>query len=458
MKKNNNISLSTYYDEEIERLVLGTLIVRRDAIVEAGQHLTDDCFYNDFHRKIFKAVKSIEMNDRRPDYFTVWRAIKGYVDEEKDWPLFLKITQYETFDIPQHVEILNHLKACRKAYEACQILLSSLNPVEDPTEIVEEAVRTLTSVNGERESGIVTMYDAVSQVVDMVNNNLKNGVPDTGSPTGFKMLDEIGVLRPSNLTVIAADSSQGKTSLATAFCVSSLNAGKKIAFYTMEMRPADLASRMISSESGVNGRTLVSRPLRDDELRDFDRSVRTVANLPMYFDGRSTSNIDNILASIRFMKMRHGIDGAVVDFLQILSVNGRGNDENATLGKIARSLKNIAKELNIWVLALSQLSRDKTDVAPNIARVRGSGQINEACDNMILLYRPEVYGREKRYPEPYSNVSTANTAMIELAKGRNMGTTKLICGFRADTTTFYNLDTYPINGTSSTGFKEEKPF
>ena len=126
------------------------------------------------------------------------------------------------------------------------------------------------------------------------------------------------------------------------------------------------------------------------------------------------------------------------------------------LGIFARRLKNIAKDLGIWILALSQLSRDKVDVAPSISRIRGSGQITEAADVVLLLYRPEHYGRDKKYPEPFSNVSTENTAMIDIAKGRSIGTWKFICGFNAETTQFYDLLDIPhINPSASS---EDKPF
>lgn len=160
--------------------------------------------------------------------------------------------------------------------------------------------------------------------------------------------------------------------------------------------------------------------------------------MPIYFDDRSSSSIDVILSSIRMMKKRYDIDGVVVDYLQILNVNGGkdGSNEEQRMGNVARRLKNIAKDLKIWVLALSQLSRDKQDVAPSLYRIRGSGQITEAADNVLLIYRPEVYDRNKCYPDPYSNVSTQNTAMIDVAKGRNIGLMKMICGFNPSTTQF----------------------
>lgn len=449
-------NLGLPYNEDIERLVLGTLMTRRDALAEAGPGLTEDCFYHNFHKRIFRAIKSVDAKGTRPDAMTVWNEMKGAVDPGHDWPAFLKVMDNETFDLPQHVAILDEYRGHRKIYEIGQYLLSNVHTTENSADVIENARKQLDGVHAERESGVTTLYEAVSEVVGRVNSNMNRQDVCTGSPTGFKALDRLGVLRPSNLTVIAADSSQGKTSLAVSFCMNAAAAGTKIAFYTMEMTPAELASRMLSRASGISGRTIMNAPLKDGEISAFDNSVQKVCGLPIYFDGRSNSSIDVILSSIRMLKKRHDIDGAVVDYLQILSVNGRTNNEEMNMGSVARRLKNIAKDLNIWVLALSQLSRDKTDVAPNLYRIRGSGQITEAADNVMLLYRPEVYGRDKRYPEPHSGVSTVNTAMIDLAKGRNIGTMKMICGFDAPTTRFYDLPEIPrITSTEAT---EDNPF
>ena len=451
MKRN----LGLPYSEETERLVLGTLINTRGALDEVSTLLTEECFYHGFHRKIFRIIKAIDEKGLRYDNMSVWRDLKGSVDIEHDWPAYLRILENNCFDLPQHVAALFDLYAYRKIYETGQYLLTNVHTTEDPIDIIDEAKKRLDGIYSDKVSGVTTMTEAVNEVIETVNNNLNKPEPMSGTPTGFKMLDARGVLRPSSLTVVAADSSQGKTSLAVSICMNAATTGTKVAFYTMEMQPKELATRMLSKDSGVNGRSIVSAPLNRNELSAIDKSVQKVSNLPIYFDGRSTSSIDIILSSIRMMKKRYNIDGAVIDYLQILNVNaGKDGTEEQRMGIVARRLKNIAKELDIWVLALSQLSRDKVDVAPNLYRIRGSGQITEAADNVLLLYRPEVYGRDKRYPEPYNNVSTENTAMIDVAKGRNIGLMRMICGFNAPTTHFYDLVDMPhINAPA-----DEQPF
>lgn len=166
--------------------------------------------------------------------------------------------------------------------------------------------------------------------------------------------------------------------------------------------------------------------------------------MPIYFDDRSTSNIETILSSIRMMKIKYGIKGAIVDYLQILNVNMKGTSKEQQMGDVARRLKNIAKELDIWVIALSQLNRNADNFKPTIARLRDSGQIAEAADMVILVCRPEVYGTDKRYPyEGFQGCETKDTAMIDVAKGRNVGLMQFIVGFRKENTNFYDLDDVP---------------
>lgn len=445
------------YSEETERIVLGTLLIERDSLVEVNNLLSEECFYHNFHRQIFRAIQALDKCGKRYDMLSVWNSLRGSVDETQDRALFFEIAGYQCFDLQQHAMELNRLMAHRKNYEMAQYILSTVHSSEDPYEVQDEVLKRIEGVRENQASGVVNMRDVMQQVHDIINNNLNNPEPITGTPTGFRDLDRRGVLRPGNLTVIAADSSQGKTSLATSICVNAALYGAKIAFYTMEMSPVEIGQRILSKQSGVDSMRVSSSQLTQDELSSTDKGIANLVDLPLYFDGKSTSTIDSVLSSIRMMKKRYDIDGAVVDYLQIFAANsGKNSAAEQDMGNIARRLKNLAKDLGIWIMALSQLSRDKMDVAPNIGRIRGSGQITEAADVVMLLYRPEHYGRDKRYPEPFANVSTESTAMIDVAKGRNVGTWKMICGFNAPTTQFYDLIDIPhINPGKE---KDEKPF
>ena len=458
MKRNEEIA---FYLEDEETLVLGTLMNTRDSLAEVSGLLNEDCFYNNFHRMIYRAIKSIDSRGERYDVISVFRELHGKIDEVKDRPRVFEIGGRQCFDLYQHVAYLKDASARRKIEEKLKHALSLVYCVtEDPFEMIETICAGLNDIYPDQSSGVVSMREVMQQVYESIDRNLTNPGQAVGSFTGFRELDSRGVLRPGNLTVIGADSSQGKTSFAASICLNAAMAGTGIAFYTMEMFPQEVGQRILSQTSGVNGIRISCSALTPEELSRTDKGLSRLVDLPLYFDGESTSSPDSIIASIRMMKKRFNIEGAVVDYLQILSVNGNRNDTSGTemqMGCIARRLKNLAKDLGIWILALSQLSRDKMDVAPNIGRIRGSGQITEAADVVILIYRPEHYGCDKRYPEPFANISTRNTAMIDVAKGRNTGTWKMICGFDAATTHFYDLDELPHIDSSIAG-KEKKPF
>lgn len=457
MKRNEKIA---FYDLDEERLVLGTILNDPDKLIEVSNILDEDCFYHNFHKLIFKTIKALDKKGGKYDFMVVKRELTGKMNAEKDSPIFFDIIKNRVFDnLYEHAAILKDASARRKIEDNLKNALSLIPCVtEDPFEIIEKVRDALDGIYSDQTSGVVTLREALEEAYEIVKKNLNNPEPSTGTPTGFRELDRKGVLRPSYLTIIGADSSQGKTSLATSFCVNAALSGAKMAFYTMEMSPVELSQRIWSKSSGVNGIRLSSCQLTQEELVHADRGIAPILNLPLYFDGKSTSTIDSIISSIRMMKKRYDIDGAVVDYLQILSVNSKGSSDEMQMGAFARRLKNIAKDLGIWVLALSQLSRDKVDVAPSIGRIRGSGQITEAADVVLLLYRPEHYGRDKKYPDPFANVSTENTAMIDIAKGRSIGTWKFICGFNADTTQFYDLMDVPHIDPSKASTGDKPPF
>lgn len=159
----------------------------------------------------------------------------------------------------------------------------------------------------------------------------------------------------------------------------------------------------------------------------------------LFFDEKSTSSLDSIVMSIRMMKSRNDIKGAVVDYMQLIQKMPGMSTEQAT-ARCARDLKNLAKELDIWIIAISQLSRDRSNPLPSMSRLRDSGQIEEAADNIYLIYRAR--DNKQTYPEPFTGYPTDGTAMVIIGKGRNTGTGEFLCGFKGENTLFYPLTEY----------------
>jgi replicative DNA helicase len=227
----------------------------------------------------------------------------------------------------------------------------------------------------------------------------------------------------------------------------------------MEMRAVQLAARLTSMECGIPSNDILYSKFDRGMYEKLDFSIGRLINSDIYIDEKSTTNLDSIIASIRSMVKNYGIQGAVVDYIQLIHVNDKGMNREQQTGLISRKLKNLAKDLDIWIVALSQLSRDNSNPVPSIKRLRDSGQIEEACDVCMLIYRPEQIGRSS-YPEPYENVDISGSAIIDVAKGRNIGTFKFLANFNKLTTHFspFSGDLFQQNLVESKKEFTDKPF
>lgn len=426
-------------DEEAEKVVLGTIMSDRKALDEVREILSPKSFYIDFHAAIYKAILEVDGRGERPDIISVKDQL---VRDKVQFELidFMKIAACQSFDVYQHAAIIHDKEKRREFYEIGHYLINNCYSEEnDIMDVLQDVKDKLDGVLVETSADISTLRDAMQGVYEQINRNLQGEVHMTGSPTGINEYDNrTGGLQTSDLIIIAADTSMGKSSLAIKFAMS---AGCPIAFYSMEMTKQQIAARMLSIESGVSSKDIQMTCLSDHMLEQIDRGVTKVLKNDVYFDDRSTSNIDTILSSIRALKIKYGIKGAIIDYLQILNVNMKGANKEQQMGDVARRLKNIAKELDIWIVALSQLNRDSLNPVPTLARLRDSGQIAEAADVVMLIYRPEYYNKD--YPDPFKHANTQGTAMIDVAKGRNVGTFKFLVGFNKPTTNFYNLTELP---------------
>lgn len=424
---------------EAEKVVLGTIITDSNILNDVRDILPADAFYITKNKDIYQCILDIADRGERVDIITVVNECQKKKLDVVPYDIAQLQMNYSPI-INDHVGILVEKYRRRKLFEIGAILQSnSHSEVNSINEVLADVKEKLDGIFSSSRESVFTIKDAVQAVYDNIDKNLKGGSQLTGSPTGFSLFDKrSGGLQTSDLIIIAADSSQGKSSLAIKLA---MNCGCPVAFYSMEMKKEQIAARMISIESGIPSNEILYSKLLNEQIKVIDKGVSQVIQKPIYFDDRSTSNIYTILSSIRMMKIKYGIKGVIVDYLQILNVNMKGSNKEQQMGDVARRLKNIAKELDIWVIALSQLSRDSQNPAPSIARLRDSGQIAEAADMVILIYRPEIYG--KKYTDEFSDKSTENTALIDVAKGRNTGLMKFLVGFDSRTTNFYELDRVP---------------
>ena len=443
------------YDLEIEKIVLGSLIANSNSLNEVRTIINQDCFYDLFHKDVFNAIKILDDAGTAPNMMTVYNELlKKYKIEELT--RFVDITACQSFDVYDLTCVLIDKAIRRKLYFVGEKINSmATDENSDIESIISYGNDEIKAVLQSNEQSVFTLDDSIKNVLEIMNKNNSNRNELTGTPTGFKELDKRGGgLQKSDLTIIAADSSQGKTAFAMSIVMNATMRGASCAIYSMEMKKEQLTARILAMQSGVSSSDIMYKRLNADQYDMIDKGIGRISGTKIYFDDRSTSNIDNIINSIRSLKLKHDIDGAVVDYIQMLSINMRGASVEQLMAECARRLKNLAKELDIWIIALSQLARNNDNPEPSLTRVRASGQINEAADNTILIYRPEIYG--KFYKEPFQNVSTKGTAQIEVAKGRNIGLTKFIVNFIPELTLFKDFSDNLPTGFSQ--IEEDTPF
>lgn len=445
------------HSTEAERLVLGTLINEGTLLNDVRDLLPLDAFYIDRHKDIYKAILSLADNGERVDILTVVAQLPKIGVKVTFAEVAEIASNFTSSGIEEHVAILVEKMQRRKFFEIGALLQSNAHSeVNGINEVLADVKDKLDNLFTSGNDNVFTLKEALEGVNTIISRNMSGTAVLTGDPTGFKELDKkSGGLQTSDLVIVAAESSQGKTSLAIKMAMSS---NVPVAFYSMEMKKEQIAARMLSIASGIPSSEILYSKMDELKIQQIDRGVGKIYDKPIYFDDRSTSNIETILSSIRMMKAKYGIRGVVVDYLQILNVNMKGASKEQQMGDVARRLKNIAKELDIWVIALSQLNRNAENFKPTIARLRDSGQIAEAADMVILICRPEVYGEDKRFPyDGFQGYDTKGAAMIDVAKGRNIGMMRFLVGFHANTTNFYDRGDAPKLSLDD-GRAEELPF
>ena len=432
---------SPVHDPECERMVLAAMMTNYNDLAEMEPVLNEDCFHHPANQEIFKAIKTVYASGATPSLVTVRAALSksGSAIDAATLASLMIDTQVDLNPFPLALR-LRDLSYRRPLWEIGTTLIQGgTTETEDIESLHNRAKGQIDTLFDGLSDNVTTLEDAYKEVqMEMLINRDRQPDEIAGTPTGFPQIDDNGGLTGTDLIIIGAGTSQGKTSFATQITLQAIRAGHKIAFYSMEMTPRQIAARISSMVTGINSREVLRGKIDLNDIYRMDAEMEQLNPGNLFFDGRSTASLDSIIASIRKLKMKHDLRGVVIDYLQLVRVSDRGLNREQGVAKVARDLKNLAKELDIWIVALSQLSRgERTQGLPSMSLLRDSGQIEEAADMVIILHRPQ---NGTSYPEPYRNVSTEGTCLVKIEKGRNTGIGEFICGFRPENTLFYPLN------------------
>lgn len=432
---------------DIENLLIGALMIESDAFERIADILTAEMFYDKQNAVIFQAINELSNDGHNVDSLLVTNKLRknGTIDEAGGVHRIavLQSAINSTANLETHARIIYEKYISRQIITTCyQVQEMAYSEGYTADEIMFTITEKLKSIETVKSGGVMSMVDVVTEMVDNIKKNISFDGKFTGTPTGFKMFDErSGGFQQGDFIVIAAESSQGKTSLALSMARNmAITYGAKIGLYSLEMTAIQLGARITSIETGMAANVILYQKFNDEMYYKIDSKLARICNAEIYIDDSITSNLNSIVMSIRSLVKKQGICGVFVDYLQLVNVSDRSMNKEQQTAYIARTFKNLAKELKIWICAMSQLARENTNPVPSIKRLRDSGQIEEAADVVFLIYRPEYYSRQ--HIDDFKTIDTKGTAMIDVAKGRNIGVFKFITHFNAATTHFFDDGDY----------------
>lgn len=429
------------HSTEAEQSVLGSMIMDQQAIVTASEILTGDEFYNKQYGIIFNAIVELNNSARSVDLVTLQDKLK-----EKDVPAEVSSLEYvrdfitavpTSANIKHYAEIVHEKAVLRKLIhtteEITDVCYAGKEEVEDILDMTEKKVFEV--VQRRDSSDFVPIKRVVMNALDMIEAAAKTSGSITGIPTGFTDLDySTAGFQPSDLILIAARPSMGKTAFALNIALNSaLKSGKCVALFSLEMSKEQLVNRLFSMESMVSSQNIRTGNLSDKEWEKLIEGATAVGNSRIIIDDTGSISISELRSKCRKFKLEHGLDMIMIDYLQLMTGNGKTDSRQQEISDISRSLKSLARELNVPVVALSQLSRkveERTDHRPMLSDLRESGAIEQDADVVMFIYRDDYYNKD---------TDKKGVAEIIIAKQRNgpIGTIEL--AWLPDYTQFKNL-------------------
>ena len=433
---------------EAEQSVLGGLLLEASALDRIVDLMTADDFYRQEHRLIFRQIVRLSEQAKPVDVITVAEALEiaGELDKVGGLPYLGGLAQNvpSAANIRRYGEIVRERSIMRKLAEVgTDIASSSYNPTgRDAAQLLDEAERKVLEIAeaGSRgQQGFVTMPPLLTQVVERIETLYGRDNPSdiTGTATGFTDLDRLtSGLQPGELIIIAGRPSMGKTALAINIAENvALDSKLPVAIFSMEMNASQLAMRMLGSVGKLNQQDLRTGRLQDDDWGRLTHALGQLNDAPIYIDESGALSALEVRARSRRLHRQNNLGLIVVDYLQLMSSNaGKASENRATeISEISRSLKALAKELHVPVIALSQLNRSleqRPNRRPVMSDLRESGAIEQDADLILFIYRDEVYN---------SDSPDKGKAEIIIGKQRNGPIGMVPLAFRGEYTRFDNL-------------------
>jgi replicative DNA helicase len=432
---------------EAERSVLGSILVNQHALYKVAGIIKAEDFYKDAHRAIYEAMTELMQENREIDLITLKEQLarRGQLEKVGGSAYVSSLVDGipDIGNVEHYAQIVKQKSTLRRLIVlGNHVIKQAFDPSEMPGDVLGSAEKQIFDIAGQNLS---TGFEQIEQItrknMEAIEKLSHSSGLLTGVPTGYDRLNEFtSGFQRQDLIILAARPSMGKTSLmlnmAEAMAIPDRANTKKlhtVGIFSLEMSKEQLGLRLLSSEAGVPSHLIRAGILSEKNWTDLAEASSRIARAPIWIDDAAGIDIMEMRAKARRLKLEYGLDVLMVDYLQLINGPARAESRNQEISQISRSLKAIAKELNVPLISLSQLSRRPEqragDHRPQLSDLRESGSIEQDADLVMFIYRDEVYNKESE---------EKGIAEIIISKQRNgpIGDLKLV--FRNELTKFYN--------------------
>ncbi|WP_088072050.1 replicative DNA helicase [Gottfriedia luciferensis] len=428
---------------EAEQAVLGAVLLDSEALIPTSERLLPDDFYRAAHQKIFEAMLKIASRNEPLDVITLTSELANQgVLEEVGGVSYLNdlLASVPTAsNVDYYAKIVEEKSTLRRLIRtATNIVTESYTPEVPVDVILNEAEKSILKVSQRTNvSGFQSIKDVVMTTFSKIETLFNQRGEITGVPTGFTDLDRMTAgFQPNDLIIVAARPSVGKTAFALNIAQNvATKTDENVAIFSLEMGADQLVMRMLCAEGNINAQALRTGNLEQEDWNKLTMAASSLAGTGIYIDDTPGIRVNDIRAKCRRLKQEHGLGMILIDYLQLIQGNGKsGENRQQEVSEISRSLKGLARELKVPLIALSQLSRSvesRQDKRPMMSDIRESGSIEQDADIVAFLYRDDYYDKESE---------NKNIIEIIIAKQRNgpVGTVSL--AFVKEYNKFVNLE------------------
>lgn len=428
---------------EAEKCVLGAILIQNEAFNQAAEVIDAQDFFRDAHRRIFDTMVGLSERSQAIDFVTLKDELmrSGDLDEVGGPAYVASLVDGvpRSANVEYYARIVKEKATLRRLiHSANRIVSEAYDAEEDADMILDGAEKAIFEIADDRiREGFVPLRELVQSSFATIEKLQEHRGLVTGVPTGFADLDEMtSGLQPADLVIVAARPAMGKTSfiLNVAQHVG-VRAGMTVGVFSLEMSKEQLFLRMLTSEARINAHRFRGGFLSETDYGKLSQALGTLAEARVFIDDAASIGVLEMRAKARRLKAEHGLHLLVVDYIQLMQGRGRFDNRQQELASISRSLKGLAKELGVPIVALSQLSRApeaRADRRPQLSDLRESGALEQDADVVLFIYRAEMYDKDETKPED------EGVAEIIVGKQRNGPTGSIRLTFIKEYTRFEN--------------------